>query len=60
MYLVVNPSHQITTLRGVLLLNASHVLIHLFKYTSSPPRLLMRSRGTHIRSLLLFWQPLIP
>ena len=60
MYLVVNFPLQIATLGGILLLNAYHIIIQLLKCTGSPPHLLMRLHGPHIRSLLLFLQPLIP
>ena len=60
MYLVVNLPHKITTLGGVILLTASHMLSQILKCTGSPPHLLMRFHGPHIRGLLLFWQPLIP
>ena len=60
MYLVVNLPHQITTLGDVLLLTASCMIIQLLKCTGSPPRLLMHLHSPQIRSLLLFWQPLIP
>ena len=60
MYLIVNLPHQITTLGGVLLLTASCMTIQLLKRTGSPPRLLMHVHIPQIRSLLLFWKPLIP
>ena len=60
MYLVVNLPHQITTLGDVVLLTASCMIIQLLKCTGSPPRLLMHLHIPQIRSLLLFWQPLIP
>ena len=60
MYLIVNIPHQITTLGDVLLLPASHMIIHILKFTGSTPRLLMHLHIPQIRSLLLFWQPLIP
>ena len=60
MYLTVNIPHQITTFGGVLLLTASHIISQLLKCTGNPPHLLMHLHGTKIRSLLLFWQPLIP
>ena len=37
MYPAGNPPHQITTLGGVLLLTASHILSHILKFTGSPP-----------------------
>ena len=60
MYLSVNLPHHIATFGGVLLLTASHMISQLLKCTGSPPQLLMRLHGTKIRSLLLFWQPLVP
>ena len=60
MYLAFNLTHHITTLSGVLILTASHMLSQLLKCTGSPPRLLMRLNVPHIHILLLFWQPLIP
>ena len=60
MYLVVNPPHQITTLGGILILTASHMLVHIMKYMGSPFHLLIRLYVPKICSLLLFWQPLIP
>ena len=60
MYLSVNLQHQITTIGGLLLIIASHMTSHIVKYTVSLSHLLMRLHGPHIRSLLLFWQPVIP
>ena len=60
MYLAVNLPHHITTFGGVLLLAASHIISQLLKCTGSSPHLLMRLHGPKIRSLLLFWKPLIP
>ena len=60
MYLAVNIPRHIPTLGSVLLLNASHTISQLFKCTGSPPHLLMLLKGPQIRSLLLFWKPLIP
>ena len=37
MYLVVNLPHQITTLGGVLILTASHMISQLLKCTGSTP-----------------------
>ena len=60
MYLAVNLPRHIATLGGVLLLTASHTISHILKFTGSPPHLLVRLQGTQIRSILLFWKPLIP
>ena len=60
MYLAVNLPRHIATLGGVLLLTAYRMIIQLLKYMGSPPNLLMRLRVPKIRSLLLFWNPLIP
>ena len=60
MYLTVNLPCHIAKLGGVILLTASRMIIHLLKCTGSPPHLLMRLHGPQIRSLLLFWKPLIP
>ena len=53
MDLYANIPHQITTLGGVLLLTASHILSQILKSMGSPPCLLMRLHGLQIRSLLL-------
>ena len=60
MYLAVNIPQQITTLGGELLLTSSHMIIQILKCTGSPPHLLMCLHIPQIRSLILFWQPLIP
>ena len=60
MYLAVNTPHHIATFGGVLLLTASHMISQLLKCTGSYPHLLMRLYGPKNRSLLLFWQPLVP
>ena len=60
MYLAVNLPRHIATLVGVLLLTASRTISQLLKCMDSPPHLLMRLQVPQIRSLLLFWQPLIP
>ena len=60
MYLAVNLPRHIATLGGVLLLTASCMIIQILKYTRIPPHLLMRLHIPQIRSILLFWQPLIP
>ena len=60
MYLAVNLPHHIATFGGVLLLTASQMISQLLKRTGSPPQILMRLHGPEIRSLLLFWQPLVP
>ena len=60
MYLAVNIPHHIATLGGVLLLTASHMISQLLRCTGNLPHLVMRLHGPQIRSLLLFWQPLIP
>ena len=59
MYLAVNLPRHIATLGGVLLLTDSHMISQILKCTGSPPHLLMRLHGPQIRSLLLFWKPLI-
>ena len=60
MYPAVNLPHHIATFGGVLLLNASYMISQFLKCTGIPPHLLMRLHGPKIRSLLLFWQPLVP
>ena len=60
MYLVVNLPRHIATLGGVLLLTASRTIIHLLKFMGITPHLLIRLQFPQIRSLLLFWEPLIP
>ena len=60
MYPAVNPPHHIATFGSVLLLTASYMISQLLKCTGSTPQLLMRLHGTKNRSLLLFWQPLVP
>ena len=60
MYLAVNLPRHIANLGGVLFLIAYHMIIQILKCTGSPPHLMMRLQGPQIRSLLLFWQPLIP
>ena len=60
MYLAVNLPHHIATLGGVLLLTNYHMIKQLLKYTGITPHLLMRLNGPQIRSLLLFWKPIIP
>ena len=53
-YLIVNLPRHIATLGSVLLLTASRTITQIFKFTSSPPHLLMRLQGPQIRSFLLF------
>ena len=60
MYLAVNIPHHISTFGGVLLLAASHMINQILKCTGSLPHLLMRLHVPKIRTLLLFWQTLIP
>ena len=60
MYLAVNLPCHLATLGGVLLQTASCTIIQILKCTVSPPHFLMHLQGPHIRSLLIFWQPLIP
>ena len=60
MYLAVNLPHHIATFGSVLLLTASHNISQILKYTGNPPHLLIHLYGTKIRTLLHFWQPLIP
>ena len=60
MYLAVSLPLHIATFVSVLLLTASHMIIQLLKCTGNPPHLLMHLHGTKIRSILLFWKPLIP
>ena len=60
MYPAVNFPHHIATFGGVLLLTASYMISQLLKCTGSPPLLVMRFHGPKIRTLLLFWQPLVP
>ena len=60
MYLAVNTPRHIATLDVVLLLTAYFVINQLLKCTGSPPHLLIRLHGPQIRSLILFWQPIIP
>ena len=60
MYLTVNLPLHIATLGGVLLLTASHMISQLLKCTGCPPHVMMHLHGTNIRSLLLFWKPLLP
>ena len=60
MYLALNLPHHIATFGSVLLLTASQMISHLLKFTGSPPHLLMRLHSPEIRSLLLFWQLLVP
>ena len=59
MYVAVNLPHQITNIGGIILLTASHMLTQLLKCMGSPPRLLICLHNPQIRSLLLFWKPLI-
>ena len=60
MYLTVNlPRHISTLAGGILLLTAYCVIIQLLEYRDSPPHLLMRLHGHQIRSIILFWKPLI-
>ena len=60
MYLAVNLPHHIAAFGGVLLLTAYHMISQILKCTGSPPHLLMRLHVPEIRSLILFWQPLVP
>ena len=60
MYLVVDLPLHIAIFGSVLLLTASHMISQLLNCTGNPPHLLMHLHGTKIRSLLLFWRPLIP
>ena len=60
MYLAVNLPRLIATLGGVILLTYYRMIIHILKCMGSPPHLLMSLYSTQIRSLLLFWKPLIP
>ena len=60
MYLAVNIPRHITTIGSVLLLISSYMISQILKCTDSPPHPLMRLQGPQIRSILLFWQPLIP
>ena len=60
MYLAVNLPHHIATFGYVLLLTASHMIIQVLKCTGSTPQLLMRLHSPKIRSILIFWQNLIP
>ena len=59
MYLDVNLPHHISTFVSVILLAASHMISQLLKFIGNPPHLLMNLHCINIRSLLLFWQPLI-
>ena len=60
MYLAVNLPHYIATFGGILLLTTSHMISQLLKRSGSSPNLLMRLHGPKIRSLILFWQPIVP
>ena len=60
MYLAVNIPRHISTIGGVILLTAPHMIIQLLKYMGITPHLLMRLQEPQIRSLLIFWQPHIP
>ena len=59
MYLAVNISRHIAAFDNVLLLTDSCMIRKILKYTDIPLHLLMRLHGPQIRSLLLFWQPII-
>ena len=60
MYLAINLPCHIATLGDVLILTAYLIIIQILKYMVSPSHLLMRLHGPQIRSLLIFWKPLIP
>ena len=60
MYLAVNLPHHIATFGGVLPLTDSQMISQILKCMGSPPNLVMRLHGPEIRSLILFWQPLVP
>ena len=60
MYLAVNLPRHISTLGGVLLLTASHMISQLLKFTGITPLLLIVLHSPQIHSLLLFWKNIIP
>ena len=60
MYIAVNLPRHIPTLGGVLLITAYCTISQLLKCMGITPHLLMLLHVPHIRSLLLFWRPIIP
>ena len=54
-YIIINIPRHITILGSVLILTAYCTLGQVFKYTISPPHLLMRLQGPQIRGLILFF-----
>ena len=60
MYPAINSPRHITSLGDDILLTAYLTIIQLLEYTGNSPHLLMRLHSPKIRSLILFWKPLVP